>query len=184
MPSSMTRSGKSPPLLIWPNSNLGPRAMGVIVRLLFGVMLEKKGRSRAADRRAAVLGMLGGCTDEELGMFVELLLRPMGSSSSVYRDRVIAFARCPRLLRKSRRVGRCGEEPWTAAPSVSACALEHHRPDKRSLSIPEDVDALGDVEEGRLSFKRPRMPTSLPICQCSIVLHICGDLSTIHLLSA
>ena len=109
-------------------------------------------------------------------MFVELLLRPMGSSSSVYRDRVFAFARCPRLLRKSSGVGRRGEEPWTAAPYVSACALEHHRPDKRSLSIPEDVDELGDVEEGRLSFKRPRLSTSLPICQCSIALLICGDL--------
>ena len=41
--------------------------MGVIVQLLLGVMLEKKGRSRGAYRRAAVLGMLGGCIDEELG---------------------------------------------------------------------------------------------------------------------
>ena len=40
--------------------------MGVIVQLLFGVMLEK-GRFRGAYRRAAVLGMLGGCIDEELG---------------------------------------------------------------------------------------------------------------------
>ena len=101
--------------------------MGVIVRLLFGVLLEKRG---PAEPIVALLSWAcWGCTDEELGMFVELLLRPMGSSSSV-RDGVFAFARCPRLLLKSSRVGRRGEEPWTAAPSVSACALEHYRPDK------------------------------------------------------
>lgn len=42
-------------------------------------MLEKKGRSRGADRRAAVLGSLGGCTDEELGLVVDLMLRSLKS---------------------------------------------------------------------------------------------------------
>jgi U3 small nucleolar RNA-associated protein 20 len=145
-------------------------------------MLEKKWRFRGADRRAAVLGMLGGCIDEELRMFVELLLRPMGSSSSVCRDGVFTFAWCPRLLLKSSRVGRCGEEPWTAAFRIGM-RLGASSTTKVNLSIPEDVDetyvdALGDVEEGRLTFKRPRLPTSLPICQCSIALLICGDLSS------
>lgn len=49
----------------------------VIVRLLFGVMLERRGRGRGADRRAAVLTTLGGCSDEELGLLVELMLRPL-----------------------------------------------------------------------------------------------------------
>ncbi|KAJ7637747.1 armadillo-type protein [Mycena polygramma] len=51
----------------------------VITRLLFGLMLEKKGRSRGADRRAAVLGALAGCTDEELGLVVDLMLRSLRS---------------------------------------------------------------------------------------------------------
>ena len=112
----MTRSGgKSPPLSIWPNSN--PRTARSCGRYRPTTVQGDAGEvgARGADRRAAVLGMLGGCTDEELGMFVELLLKPMGSSSSVYRDGVFAFAWCPRLLRKSSRVGRCGQEPWTAA---------------------------------------------------------------------
>ena len=50
------------------------------------------------------------------------------------------------------------------------------------MSIPEDadkidVDGLGDVEAGRLSLKRPKLPASLPIHQCSIALLICGNLS-------
>ncbi|KAF9479084.1 hypothetical protein BDN70DRAFT_879151 [Pholiota conissans] len=57
--------------------------MDVFIRLLYGVMLEKKGRGRGgggggADRRAAVLGAFAGCTDKELGLLVDLMLRPFG----------------------------------------------------------------------------------------------------------
>jgi len=60
-----------------------PEVLDVIIRILFGVMLEKKGRSRGgggggADRRAAVLSALGGCSDKELGLLVDLMLRPFG----------------------------------------------------------------------------------------------------------
>ncbi|EKM83155.1 hypothetical protein AGABI1DRAFT_118514 [Agaricus bisporus var. burnettii JB137-S8] len=51
----------------------------VIVRLLFGLMLERRGRARGADRRAAVLTTLSGCSDEELGLLVDLMLKPLGS---------------------------------------------------------------------------------------------------------
>lgn len=54
----------------------------VFIRLLYGVMLEKKGRGRGgsggADRRAAVLGAFTGCTDKELGLLIDLMLRPFG----------------------------------------------------------------------------------------------------------
>jgi len=46
--------------------------MNVIIRLLFGVMLEKKGRDRngGAGRRGAVLNTLASCSDKELGLLV------------------------------------------------------------------------------------------------------------------
>ncbi|KAI0937862.1 hypothetical protein AcW1_003904 [Taiwanofungus camphoratus] len=47
-----------------------------MTRLLFGLMLEKRGRSRGTDRRAAILSALGGCTDEELHLLVDLMLQP------------------------------------------------------------------------------------------------------------
>ncbi|KJA28736.1 hypothetical protein HYPSUDRAFT_617773 [Hypholoma sublateritium FD-334 SS-4] len=54
----------------------------VFIRLLFGVMLERKGRNRGGggggDRRAAVLSAYTGCTDKELGLLVDLMLRPFG----------------------------------------------------------------------------------------------------------
>ena len=55
----------------------------VFIRLLFGVMLEKKGRGRGgggggADRRAAVLSAFGACSERELGLLVDLMLRPFG----------------------------------------------------------------------------------------------------------
>jgi U3 small nucleolar RNA-associated protein 20 len=50
----------------------------VIMRLLFGLMLEKKGRAtRGADRRAAVLSKLAGCADQELDVLVDLMLKPL-----------------------------------------------------------------------------------------------------------
>lgn len=54
--------------------------LDVIIRLLFGVMLEKKGRGRhgAAERRAAVLNFLASCSDNERGLLVDLMLRPLG----------------------------------------------------------------------------------------------------------
>lgn len=52
----------------------------VIIRLLFGLMSEKKGRS--GDRRRAVLGALAGCRDDELALLVDLMLLPLGSSSA------------------------------------------------------------------------------------------------------
>lgn len=50
----------------------------VIIRLLFGLMIERKGRARGADRRAAVLTALAGCTDDELGLLVDLMLKSLG----------------------------------------------------------------------------------------------------------
>jgi U3 small nucleolar RNA-associated protein 20 len=49
----------------------------VVIRLLFGAMLEKKGRSRSGDRRAAVLAALGACTAAELDLLVLLMLQSL-----------------------------------------------------------------------------------------------------------
>jgi hypothetical protein len=55
-------------------------------------MLEKKGRSYAT-----MLGMLEGRTDEQLGLLMDLMVRPMGSSSSACWDGAFAV-----------RAGACG----------------------------------------------------------------------------
>ncbi|KAI0035598.1 armadillo-type protein [Vararia minispora EC-137] len=52
-------------------------AIDVIIRLLFGVMLEKKSRLRGGDRRAAVLNALGGCSEGELDLLVKLMLQSL-----------------------------------------------------------------------------------------------------------
>ncbi|KAI0316098.1 armadillo-type protein [Amylostereum chailletii] len=62
-------------------SSLNPdnrnEVVDVLVRLLFGLMLERKGRVRGADRRAAVLTALGGCSEAELDLLVRLMLKPL-----------------------------------------------------------------------------------------------------------
>jgi hypothetical protein len=58
----------------------------VIVRLLYGLMLEEKGRSRGGDRRAAVLTALARCADHEPSLLVDLMLNSMESSSAAHQD--------------------------------------------------------------------------------------------------
>ncbi|OCH91059.1 hypothetical protein OBBRIDRAFT_887230 [Obba rivulosa] len=58
----------------------------VVIRLLFGLMLERRGRSRGADRRAAVLAALSGCTDDELQLLVDLMLRPINKDVRIEVD--------------------------------------------------------------------------------------------------
>ena len=63
-----------------------PEPVDVIIRLLYGLMLEKRGRSRGGDRRAAVLSAMAGCTDQELSLLVDLMLNPMQSDNAARRD--------------------------------------------------------------------------------------------------
>lgn len=58
--------------------------VNVVIKILFGMMLEKRGRTRGADRRAAVLTALASCTDDELQQLVDLMLRPL--KADVLRD--------------------------------------------------------------------------------------------------
>lgn len=52
--------------------------VNVVVRMLFGIARERKGRgSGVGERRAAVLNALGGCKDEALTLLVDLMLAPM-----------------------------------------------------------------------------------------------------------
>ncbi|KAF9258369.1 hypothetical protein L218DRAFT_1080452 [Marasmius fiardii PR-910] len=59
-----------------------PEVVPVVIRLLYGIMLERKGRSRGADRRSAVLTALAGCSEEELGLLVELMLTGIDQGSA------------------------------------------------------------------------------------------------------
>ncbi|KAK0476052.1 armadillo-type protein [Armillaria novae-zelandiae] len=56
-----------------------PEIINVIVRLLFGIMLEKRGRLRGYDRRTTILGVLDGCTEKELGLLVDLMVKPFAA---------------------------------------------------------------------------------------------------------
>ena len=61
--------------------NARNEVLEIIIRLLFGVMLGGKGKSKgscAGDRRKAVLNALAGCGEDELGLLVDLMLRPFG----------------------------------------------------------------------------------------------------------
>ncbi|KAL4079019.1 armadillo-type protein [Scleroderma citrinum] len=62
-----------------------PDVADVVVRLLYGVLRERKGRSRGGDgRRAAVLGALGACRPQELALLVDLMLAPLGRDSRTW----------------------------------------------------------------------------------------------------
>ena len=47
------------------------------IRLLYGLMLEKRGNSKTGERRGTVISSFAGCRDEELGLLVGLMLGPL-----------------------------------------------------------------------------------------------------------
>ena len=101
-----------------------PEVIDVIIRLLFGMMLEKKGRSRGADRRAAILGTLGACTDRELELLVDLMLRPMGSDSSARREDEFTLRAVPADVSEKQQVGYLtllGDVLKNLGPRLIAC---------------------------------------------------------------
>ena len=51
-----------------------PELVETFIRLLYGLMLEKRGNSKTGERRGAVISAFAGCHDDELGLFVELML--------------------------------------------------------------------------------------------------------------
>ncbi|GJE97349.1 DRIM domain-containing protein [Phanerochaete sordida] len=60
-----------------------PEVVDTLVRLLFGVVLERRGRGRGGDRRAAILAALAGCRDAELHTLVALMLAPINRGREV-----------------------------------------------------------------------------------------------------
>ncbi|KAI8602190.1 armadillo-type protein, partial [Dissophora ornata] len=68
--------------------------MPVIIRLLYGCMISRKGKGSAkagmSARRKAVLTALGGCNIKELGFFISLMLSPFDvGTAGVVDDRFI-----------------------------------------------------------------------------------------------
>ncbi|KAF7330551.1 DRIM domain-containing protein [Mycena venus] len=80
----------------------------VIIRLLFGLMLEKKSRSRGADRRAAILGALAGCTDEELGLVVDLMLRSLKSNKTSHQEQPFSIHGVAADVTEKQQIGFIG----------------------------------------------------------------------------
>jgi U3 small nucleolar RNA-associated protein 20 len=81
-----------------------PVFVDVLIRLLFGVMLERKGRTKG-DRKAAVLSALAVCSEDELGLLVDLMLKPMGSSSRASQDGGFALAEVMSSVSLKQQVG-------------------------------------------------------------------------------
>ena len=59
-----------------------PEVLDIIIRLFFGMMLERHGRTKGADKRASLLNALGGCREDELRLLVDLMLEPFSMTST------------------------------------------------------------------------------------------------------
>lgn len=77
----------------------------IIVRILFGIMLERHGRSRGADRRAAVLTALAGCTQNEMGLLVDLMLHPINKDRDQHDDSTYSTNPIPNSVTDKQLVG-------------------------------------------------------------------------------
>ncbi|KAH7909651.1 armadillo-type protein [Hygrophoropsis aurantiaca] len=82
-----------------------PHLVDAVVRILFGLMLERKGGSRGAGRRAAVLSSLAGCTDDELSLLTDLMLKPMHSDHQARRAGAFELHDVPSTISLKQQTG-------------------------------------------------------------------------------
>ena len=54
----------------------------LLIRLFFGMMRERKGRNQIHGKRGALLKVLGQCSDQELGVLVDLMVEPFKFSTT------------------------------------------------------------------------------------------------------
>lgn len=54
-----------------------PEFVSTFIRLLYGLMLEKRGNSKTGERRGVVVSAFAGCRDDELELLVKLMLGPL-----------------------------------------------------------------------------------------------------------
>ncbi|KAG2102831.1 armadillo-type protein [Suillus discolor] len=134
-----------------------PQVVDIIVRLLYGLMLEKKGRSRGSDRRAAVLTALAGCTDEELYLLVDLMLKPMQADSHAHQDTLFSLHPISSDIPLKQQSGyltllgdvlkNLGSRLTTYWPALLGTTLDIVANAQNHLSNVTAVDADGQVED-------------------------------------
>ncbi|KAG1845056.1 down-regulated in metastasis-domain-containing protein [Suillus tomentosus] len=134
-----------------------PQVVDIIVRLLYGLMLEKKGRSRGSDRRAAVLTALAGCTDEELYFLVDLMLKPMQADSHARQDNLFSLHPISSDIPLKQQSGyltllgdvlkNLGSRLTTYWPALLGTTLDIVANAQNHLSNVTAVDADGQVED-------------------------------------
>jgi U3 small nucleolar RNA-associated protein 20 len=56
--------------------------VGLLIRLFFGLMRERKGRGQNHGRRGTLLKALGLCSDQELGILVDLMIEPFKTNTT------------------------------------------------------------------------------------------------------
>ncbi|KAF8120695.1 down-regulated in metastasis-domain-containing protein [Boletus edulis] len=98
-----------------------PMFVDTTIRLLFGTMLEKKGRTKGGGRRAAVLSAPVVCTEDELWLLVNLMLKPTGSSSLAWQGEGFVLTEVPSSASSKQQVGffnLLGRVLWHLGPRV------------------------------------------------------------------
>ncbi|KAJ6513279.1 hypothetical protein C8R45DRAFT_857772 [Mycena sanguinolenta] len=136
-----------------------------ITRLLFGLMLEKRNRSRGHDRRAAILGVLAGCTDEELGLLVDLMLRSLKSDKTARQEQPFSIQDVPADVPEKQQIGFIGllrdvmrhlgprlVQYWpallgTTMDLVARAQVLINSPDRVDEEQENDADDEEDIEE-------------------------------------
>ncbi|THG95629.1 hypothetical protein EW026_g6070 [Hermanssonia centrifuga] len=158
-----------------------------LIRLLFGVMLEKRGRSRGADRHAAVLGALAGCSNEELHLLVDLMLNPINRDREAHDEAEYVTLSIPDSVSDKQLVGfmtllgdvmkNLGSKlvdrwPILLATLLDVLAHAQHRIASKDADVTEendpevqvgDEDDLDGVDEGPVASRTIRTVRQLGI---------------------
>ena len=137
------------------------------IRLLYGLMLQKRGNSKTGERRGAVISSFAGCRDEELGLFVELMLGPLRREDLMDEEGQFVVKPVPESFSESQQVGylnlldgvlkNLGPRLLTFWPvllggvlDLLAHAQNRIEVEKNDIGAPEPEEESGEEEDAKV----------------------------------
>ena len=82
-----------------------PEFIDTFIRVMYGLMLEKRGNSKTGERRGAVISAFAGCRDGELRLLVELMLGSLRRDDLMNVEGQFVDSPVPESFSESQQVG-------------------------------------------------------------------------------
>lgn len=149
-----------------------PEFVSTFIRLLYGLMLEKRGNSKTGERRGAVVSAFARCRDDELGLLVKLMLGSLHRDDLMGAEGRFVHRPVPEAFSEAQQVGylnlleavlrSLGSRLLSFWPAligstldILAHAQKRIEEEKNGVDAPDPEEDLGE-EDGKISTNTAR----------------------------